>query len=171
MHSPHKSRSGRIEELCDGRSRFGAQTRGGVMARRMLVMGRKVTALVSKSGRIRANTVRVLAATMLALTVAAQGALTCAGAQTFGLTGMVGCASNCPLHSGAHHPSCCQASSHPVQLQVTPRAQPAPGADFSVAISALSFLRAMRTACATVRDVSFRPPPMLTLAALCSLQI
>jgi hypothetical protein len=126
--------------------------------------------LAAERNRIRGDLIRGVAASALAVAVVLQGALICSAAQA-PQNVMVGCSSACPVQSGSHRPSCCQASSHPVQLQVT-RVQPVRSADFAAAVSAVSFPRATLAECVAIRAVSSRPPPsMLTLERLCSLQI
>ncbi len=115
---------------------------------------------------------RVLAASLLTVVVILQGSLICTATQIRG-TQSVACAGLTCTHNGnAGHPGCCKSVPHPVALEVS-RSQPNRGSDFFSAPTmrcpaGLGF-RAKPIRSLTV--TSKRPPPLLPLEALRSLQI
>jgi|SRR5208282_203854 len=116
--------------------------------------------------------VRTLAASLLAVVVILQGSLICNAAQIRGTQSVACFAPTCTHHENASHRECCKSLPHPVDLQVS-RSQPNPGSDFfSTAMmrcpARLGFV-AKPVKCLTV--TSERPPRLLPLDVLCSLQI
>jgi hypothetical protein len=123
-------------------------------------------------GATTLRTVRMPAASLLAVVVILQGSLICTAAQIRGRQSVACFAPTCTHNRNASHPGCCKSLPHPVDLQVS-RSQPNRGFDFF----STAMMRCPARLGFTAKPVkrlsvtSERPPPLLPLDVLCSLQI